>query len=349
MRKFFGSRLALILSATSLASAFQTSTFLETTNNANAFSTDTMSSTGENSAYLFAADIDDPNDPNEARVRIEFNEDVTLNDIETISWMAYVNQGYIPHVDIIIDKSGDGSADDALVFEYDKTATPSDQAIGDMNYTRGAWVNTFDDKGLLDSNARGWLSSGDPGNLNNPGFLDGTLAEWKNGAADDATINGATKVIALEFEVDGWTAQSEAYLDDIMLNGEFIQGFEGVQGAQGEVLTDFTFIPSPNPLYFGQMFPGQSRTRTSMLSVGNSELWVMQISVQPDSGSVFNEQNVLFSTDNGANFHNVTETDPIQIAAETSKNVEVQLSIPSGTIDGSFSGTITYLVTAQGP
>jgi len=171
---------------------------------------------GDDSVHLLAPLITKYPPSNEARIRIPV--DMTLGEISTISWMAMVIDGYIPHVDIIIDTDGDGVKDDALVVEYDKVQPPSDQLLANMNYQTGVWVDTFDDKGIVDDTAGMWLNSGAPGPIGGAGFIYGKLAEWKAGNVD-AKVDANTKVIALEIEVDGWIATSEAFVDLVKLNG----------------------------------------------------------------------------------------------------------------------------------
>jgi len=57
-------------------------------------------------------------DGDEARIHIDMPTGTTLADILEISWKEYTVSGYAPHVDIILDTTGDGIKDDALVIEY---------------------------------------------------------------------------------------------------------------------------------------------------------------------------------------------------------------------------------------
>lgn len=169
---------------------------------------------GEGSVYLAAPLITSYPPSNEGRIHIPL-DGMTLGDINTIAWMTMVTEGYIPHVDVILDKDGDTVKDDALVFEYDRAQLPHYVPIEDMNYQRDTWVETFDDKGIVDDSATAWLNSGgvDPNGAN---FAQDTLANWKLGLAG---VDADTKVLALEIEVDGWARDSEAYVDLIRLNG----------------------------------------------------------------------------------------------------------------------------------
>jgi hypothetical protein len=202
--------------------------------------------TSTSGLYSARLQADDPADPNEGRINITFNPPITLGEIINISWMQNVTAGYIAHIDIRIDVNGDGLPDDALVFEYDKVKAPSDQLVTAMAFDRDEWVSTFDDKGIVDSNAKAWLSSGPPGpaSADNETFFYHSLASWKSGPptnqANGKTVNNNTNVTALELEVDGWILESEAFIDDILINGELAEDFEPINNI---VINEFTVDP----------------------------------------------------------------------------------------------------------
>ncbi len=165
----------------------------------------------------------------EARIRIEISEDKTLNDITSISWYEYLVAGYPPHVDVMIDIDGDGEEDDALVFEYAyNSGSHYTEAPMPYGALTGAWYQTFSDDGngpgVIDDSAYAWLTSQAAGPLGG-GFGDNghygtTLGEWKAGkTTPPGDISGATTITALEIEVDNWVVNSEAYVDDIIVNG----------------------------------------------------------------------------------------------------------------------------------
>ncbi len=171
---------------------------------------------GEQAIHMVADLISGPT--NEATLIVKFDSPTTLGDLDSISWTQDVIQGYIGHVDVKLDLDDDGDYDgddDALVFEYAKVKAPYDNAP----YPLGV-QNTFGTKGIVDDDARAWLSSGAPGNISNPAFIDGLLSEWKAGTADDPTIDEDTPIYSLEFEVDGWIAESEIYFNNLVINGE---------------------------------------------------------------------------------------------------------------------------------
>jgi len=181
-----------------------------------------------------------------------------LSQLSTISWDVFVDAGYIAHVDVIIDIDGDGVRDDALVFEYDKVQTPSDQLIVDMNFQRDAWVNTFDDKGIVNDDAIAWLSSGLSGGLNSPGFINGLLSLWKSGIATDidgstVVIDGSTVILGFEIEIDSWIIQSDdtknpiSTIRNIQINGMPVEvSLQPLDSLEFNVETEFAIDIVPN-------------------------------------------------------------------------------------------------------
>lgn len=333
------------------------------------------------SAHISAGSINGP--INEGRIRIVFTDSITLGDIDNIDWEQYVTAGYPSHADILLDIDGDGAFDskkdlesgditsgndDVLVAEF--AYNPLSHASRGVPYTESGDLNTcistFNENTEINNGTKLWLYSACPGALNDPDypdFLDYSLEEWKNGQTRDyvgcgwgtppgslngdlITIDSDTKVYGFEIEVDGWIAGSEAYVSNVRVNGEVVEDFEGTQTGTGGIVPDMTFIPNPNPLDFGLIVPGRSSTVMSILSVGSSNLQVTDINVAPGFGTVFNETNVLFSTD-GITFVDVSSIGVINISALSSEDLYTQLTIPVGTSSGSFSGTISYTVMEQ--
>jgi hypothetical protein len=185
---------------------------------------DTQAYDGDKSAHLETTG--DVGSGFEARVHIPFCcGDFTLGDLDTISWWEYNVKGYPPHVDVILDTDGDCEADDALVFEYAYN-TMDHYAEGPMPYgaLTGAWYQTFSDDGYgpatITDTSHAWLSSGPPGPPGGAGFQEGTLADWKAGLHG---IDEDTKIVAIEIEIDNWVVQSEAFVDNIEINGDLRQ------------------------------------------------------------------------------------------------------------------------------
>ncbi len=166
----------------------------------------------------------------EARIVIDA-EDVgvtTLNDLLTMSWNVDVVSGYIAHVDVLIDTTGDGLADDALVFEYAKKQAPFDN-VG--SYPTGNSIDTFGDKGILDGTSFAWLTTEDAGAVGDPGYTAYTLADWKSGQTSSKhskNIPANVAVIRFEIEVDGWDqthdgAVAESHISNIVINAESVE------------------------------------------------------------------------------------------------------------------------------
>jgi len=205
------------------------------TGNANAEWSTTESHTGKYSIHLQTLGTPgghevegDGVEADEARIVFPLPEGTTLGDIESISWWEYLVQGYPPHVDIMLDFDDDDVADDSVVFENAYNSEDHYNLEAPMPYgaATGDWYQTFDDDDLgpfqIDDEANGWLASGPPGPLGDENFIYHTLEEWKDGVdvnGDTSTdISSATLILALEIEVDNWVVQSEAYVDDIVVN-----------------------------------------------------------------------------------------------------------------------------------
>ncbi len=162
----------------------------------------------------------------EARIVI-LGEDVgvtTLNDLVNMSWDVDVKDGYIAHVDVIIDTNGNGEADDALIFEAAKVDPVNCQVIP---YPDGE-QDTLGVVSIIDDTSYAWLSSGaaGPGCINGATpdsgvtiFYTNTLSGWKTG---HESIIGTNTVLRFEIEVDPWIADSKSEISNIVINGKTI-------------------------------------------------------------------------------------------------------------------------------
>ena len=138
--------------------------------------------------------------------RIDF-EGMLLSEFNTMSWNVDVKEGYIAHVDVVLDNG------ETLVFEYAKVDPSVGCDEGIANYPTGE-VNTFGDKGIVDSDAKAWLSSGVSGGCSTPAFIENwkTLSEWKSTYSD-------AKILRFEIEVDNWIEASNSIVSNVVING----------------------------------------------------------------------------------------------------------------------------------
>jgi hypothetical protein len=232
---------------------------LSTTGNAVAEWSSLHVTSGSQSAHLQADHITSYPPTNEGRLRIVPNPDMTLSQLNTISWQQYVQVGYISHIDVLLDLNKDGEVDDTLVFEYAKV-NPSD-CDNSEDYPTGE-VNTFGDKGTISETSYAWLNSGPAGPCGDPSFIHGSLANWKAGSVSGGeSVSGTADIIAFEIEVDGWIEGSEAYIDEVMINGAEVEIEDTSSGSQGldSDLDDIVSISiSPDTLNFGAIPRGPS-------------------------------------------------------------------------------------------
>ncbi len=153
-------------------------------------------------------------------------EDASVETLDALTSMTWDvdGTGYIAHVDVLIDTTGDGIADDALVFEVAKV-DPSNCEETSEPYPKG--VQNTQGRGIVDGSAYAWLSSGAPG----PGcitevttvagtFYTNTLTNWKVGYQG---VSGTTKVIGFEIEVDNWISPSNSNIKNILINGNPVE------------------------------------------------------------------------------------------------------------------------------
>jgi hypothetical protein len=183
---------------------------------------------------------------NEGRIVIVLPDETVLGDITSIQWDVNTHTGYPPHADLILDKNDDGTADDSLTFEfayqpyvgsgyiytgpgvpyghYDPSKAPYYDPVYDV------WVSTFQNSeteagtGSITDSSVAWLGSGLPGPYDDGYF--GKLADYKEGTVKvlsgttPAGVDSDTKVLEIHIEVDNWIGASEAYIDNVAVNGE---------------------------------------------------------------------------------------------------------------------------------
>jgi len=190
---------------------------------------------------------------NEGRIVIVLPDDTELGEITSISWDVRTVLGYAPHADLILDKNNDGTADDSLTFEfaYQPYKGPGYSYIGPgvpyghydpaeapyYDPVYNVWVSTFQNSetevgtGVITDSSVAWLGSGIPGPYDGGYF--GKLADYKAGTVQVlggttiADVDSDTKVLMIHIEVDNWIGASEAYVDNVAVNGETLIEAEG--------------------------------------------------------------------------------------------------------------------------
>lgn len=184
---------------------------------------DVESHSGTYSAHLETTGT--AGDGDEARIVITMPTGFTLGDLQTLSWMIYTVSGYPAHVDITLDT---GLTDQDMLTAEMAVNQGMTAAYIDANLP-GDWVKTFeltgnDGYGVIDDDTVFWVTKMGSGDLNAPSS---TLGHWKTGTIDkdpngeltSTVIDSSTPVLKLEIEVDNWVVQTEAYVDDVEING----------------------------------------------------------------------------------------------------------------------------------
>ena len=115
------------------------------------------------------------------------------------------------------------------------------------------------------------------------------------------------------------------------------------QGTDVEVTADVSVSFDVDPLDFGSVPAGGSNTVLTTLTAGGSNIEITAVSVAPDTGTIFDNTNVLFDLDGGGLV--APASVPVTlIAALGDLEIDVQLNVPSGTTSGDQTGTITYTI-----
>ena len=244
--------------------------------------------------------VDDGGD--EGRIVITLPPGTTLGDIETISWWTYLVSGYVPHVDLVLDYTGDGERDDVLTAEGAHQNDPD----GAHGWTTGTWTQTFegatgeytswsripesqtpDDLKSVQNKTAVWMIAAD-----DPIFGLATLANFKEGKTDGTIeVNSTTIVLALEIEIDNWVLQTEAYIDDITVNDDVYELELITSEADAELLVGQYITVDPDYGYPG--FPGieyEGRAEANEdyeIRFHGADLWKSLANITTDSKGAF--------------------------------------------------------------
>lgn len=167
-----------------------------------------------------------------------------LNDLNTISWDVNVLTGYIAHVDVLIDTTGDGLVDDALVFEYAKV---DNTRCDETPYPTGG-LNTFGELGTIDGSAYAWLTTGDAGPCSGSAtFFWHSLDDWKSGQTNQngKDVSGTTTIIGFDIEVDNWISDSDSDISNILINGNVVElSLKSEESLDFRIATEFGLLNS---------------------------------------------------------------------------------------------------------
>ena len=205
---------------------------------------------------------------NEIETILGLTEDLTLGDLEAITFEQYVTAGYPAHIDILLDVDKDEVFDSKKDLETGVLASGNDDVLvvefaynSLTHYYRGSpytvggdlnnWINTFNDMNYITDSSNAWLYSACPGAPGSSDFLIDTLSNWKLGktrdyqcypssVGDGETINSSTKVYAIQIEVDAWVANSQVEIRNITINNNqyYISIQDAINSAQaGDVIS----------------------------------------------------------------------------------------------------------------
>ena len=289
----------------------------------------------EESATLLSS-TGDIGTSNADTITVEVPAGTTLGQIDSIAWSEYLIQGYPPHVDIMLDLNVDGTADEALVFEYALNGHTGDSQPTYGALT-GAWYQTFSDDGegpaVIDGNDLAWLATGPPGG---PGIILGTLADWKAGTVD-ASVDSSAIVLRLEIEVDNYITDCVALVNNIVLgiSGD-VGPVEMTASSPGEIIA---ISVSPTSVNFGSLVPGtpSAAQTVTVTNTGN---------VAADfSATIENESPTgVYTGDPGLEMNeaSVAAWLPRGVAPAGTETPSLVLTVPSGTAAGTYTATLVF-------
>ncbi len=108
------------------------------------------------------------------------------------------------------------------------------------------------------------------------------------------------------------------------------------QGAEVDVSFDSTFVPTPDPIDFGILFPGDNNVQAITLTPGTSDL-----AISVDITGAVLLQGILADRTGS---YIAYDDDSFTMIASTPLIFNTKLVVPLGQDSGSYSGTITYTV-----
>jgi len=312
------------------ATAIGYSTSLSTTGSA-IVEISTEHATGTHSARLLANEIVSYPPTHEARVRIKLETPMLLSNFNSMSWKQYVKSGYMAHLDVFLDNN------EVLIFEGAKSTASGSGYCDAGAYETGDLITFGPNRGTeINGITYAWKNGNIPGPCGNDAFeaIHNPLSEWKT-----TYNNDNVKITKFEIEVDGWIdgiPTHEAFIDDITLNGNVIEDFEG-QIVEVSIEPDLTLIPTPNPLDFGLLKPGMSSEKEVTLTHGTSNIDV-SVSIV---GSGFMKD---IETHRTGSWTKLDGDSFIMMGVNSDLVFNTKLLVPIGTSSGDYSTTIVYTV-----
>lgn len=117
--------------------------------------------------------------------------------------------------------------------------------------------------------------------------------------------------------------------------GVFADG-SSTQNTTVTVVRDFTLMPSPNPLEFGEVIRGhESSVKVITLTPGFSDLLV-----STSAAGIF--ENIWLDINNTGTFVPINSAGFFIVTAQTQKNIPAKIVIPANYSEGFQTGVITY-------
>jgi len=272
--------------------------------------------------------------PTEARIVIDVCEGFTLEDLMSISWSVYMEYGYPLHVDITL---GDvPELESMLTAEIAYNNFDGKEWDEGLEYTYGGWLKTFelttgDGFDEIDDGTMFWVTKMGAGNDDAPY---GTLAQWKAGEVGvdpkgellTTKISASTPVLMLEFEIDNWLGEADAYVKDILVNGL-------TTDLLLEVLPPIVSIMvSPASVDFGKLkYGAEVHKEVTVFNVGD-----IAVTVKIETTGTFFIANLAVS-------------DPGEIAPNGQSAVDLGLTVPYGAVAGIHEGQLVFTATPVYP
>lgn len=302
----------------------------------------------------------------EARVVVGVPSGTTLGEIDSIYWEEYLVKGYPPHVDIILDFDSDNVKDDALVVEYaynDAAHYTPPRDTGDTAWGAVAevWSETFNDDGdgpsIVTDTTFAWLDSGAPGpypvTVSLPisyasvdgNFVGGSLGDWKAGNIIPG-INSSTEVLRLEIEIDNWIKDTQAYVNNIEVNGEL----SSAVGLEVDVPDIVAISATPTTIDFGTLLPGEESDHYYII-VENVGTRTVDVDASVIGSSTMIADNLwLRQSDNSPTWAQGTDWDDIVtgLTMSADEELETYLEVPSSHVPaGTETATLLFEATAS--